>query len=470
VNGDFLAVAAQSRPDAAALRFRGAAMSYAVLDAVASGVAGAVAAAGFGPGDRVAVWGGNDPEMVAALWGIPRAGAMAMPLNTRLAVPEARRLVMDAGIGAVLAYPGVPDLGVPAVAADPNGSPLPTAAVDGPVYVVFTSGSSGPVAKGVVITRKNIAAAVAASRARLGNSSGDAWLAVLPLFHVGGLSILWRSAEAGGTVVLHEQFDPAAVAASLRAGAEATFVSLVPTMLDRVLATDSGPYHGVSAVLLGGGPIPPGLVARAEDAGLPVAVTYGMTETASQVATAPPGTDPAEGLDPLDGVEVEIVDGAGVSVGPGIEGTIRLRGPILSPGYLGEPARPPGAWFTTGDRGVRDAAGRLRVTGRSDDVIVTGGENVHPGEVEAALRLHPRVRDIAVFGVDDDQWGRTVAAAVVTDGAVTKQALAEFLSERIAGFKVPRVWRFVPEVPRTELGKIDRRRLGPEAGDRGGTG
>ncbi len=323
-----------------------------------------------------------------------------------------------------------------------------------PHTLVATSGTTGA-PRWVVLTRDNVAAAVAASQARLGNTAADRWLLVLPLHHVGGLSVLWRTVAAGGGVVLHERFDAARVAATLRSG-EATIASLVPTMLHRILAAEPGPYPPVK-VLLGGAAAPPGLVERGLDAGLAVLATYGMTEACSQVATVAPGEERAAlgtAGRPLDGVVVSVGDDGRIAVaGPTVSpGRIVVAGPTVSPGYAGEPPRE--GPFVTNDVGRLDAAGRLVLLGRADDVIVTGGENVWPQHVEEVLRGHPAVEDAAVYGVADPEWGERVTAAFTGDATVPD--LAAWAADRLPPPAVPKDWRRVPAIPRTSLGKLDR--------------
>jgi O-succinylbenzoic acid--CoA ligase len=258
-------------------------------------------------------------------------------------------------------------------------------------------------------------------------------------------------ARAGGTVVLEDRFDAARVAKMLRDGTVTT-ASLVPTMLRRVLDADPGPYRGVRAVLVGGGPAEPDLLRRAAGAGLPALQTYGMTETASQVATVDPAAIAAEAGTagrPLDGVEVRIVDDRERPVPRGSTGRIEVRGAVVSPGMLDEPERPPGVWLATGDLGSLDRDCRLTVAGRADDLIVTGGENVPPGVVEAALRLHPGVRDVRVRGEEDVEWGRTVVADLVLDPRFTVEDVARFARTRLAGFQVPKRWNLVETIERT---------------------
>jgi len=431
---DFLARAAADRPEAPALVVGERTISYATLDRAANAMAGMVLGAGL-EGTGVAFWGERDPATIAAMWGVCRAGSTAVPVDFRLPPAEAMRLTRDAGVRGL--FP-VPEGGIDALLDRrvPDeilawGPPHPAAR-----FVVFTSGSEGT-HKGVILTGENIAASVEGSRDRLGNGPDDAWLCVLPLFHVGGLSILWRQAEQAAPVVLEAGFEPRRVAGLL---GTVEFASLVPTMLRRVVA--SGRVVDSGAVLVGGGPADPSLLRTALDAGIPVLQTYGMTETASQVTTVAPGdeeTDLGTAGRPIAGAEVRIVDGR-----------IEVRGPMVSSGYLAEEPRADGSWFTTGDLGEIDDSGRLIVLGRADAVIVTGGENVHPAEVERVLLSHPGVVEARVFGIPDDEWGRRVVAEVVLEGATAAQ-LRQWAESRLTTAQLPKEWRPV-EGLRAKLG------------------
>jgi O-succinylbenzoic acid--CoA ligase len=253
-------------------------------------------------------------------------------------------------------------------------------------------------------------------------------------------------------------FDPATVGRWLASG-EVTLASLVPTMLRRLLDLDGrsrpAPSERLRAILLGGGPADPGLVERALDAGYPVRTTYGMTETSSQVVTMPGGDAPRRKLGsagvPLPGVELEIEAQTKADTGTH-RGSIRVRGPMISRAAADEHG-----WLTTGDLGRLDDEGFLWVEGRRDQVIVTGGENVSPAEVEATLRRHPQVADCAVLGLPDPEWGQAVAAAVVPQdphAPPTPEALAAWCRQHLAGFKVPKRWVVLEELPRTPSGKV----------------
>ncbi len=314
---------------------------------------------------------------------------------------------------------------------------------------VPTSGSTG-IPKAVRLTTANVTAAVSASQARLGNGAGDRWLLALPLHHVGGLSVLWRSAAVGGAVVVQAPFDAAATADLLASGA-VTYASLVPTMLARVL--DAGParYRRARGVLVGGAAVPPRLMRRAVDAGLPVLATYGSTETCSQIATVAPGEqEAAMGTvgRPLDGLTVTVdADEGGV-------GEILVDGAAVSIGYGLEPGRT--GPLRTGDLGRFDGNGRLVVEGRADDVIRTGGERVVPQRVEAALVDGVTVTAAAVVGVADTEWGEMVTALVVAGDGYDPDAVTLRARQSLSAHEVPKRLVVVDALPLLPNGKLDR--------------
>jgi O-succinylbenzoic acid--CoA ligase len=302
--------------------------------------------------------------------------------------------------------------------------------------VIRTSGTTGA-PKPVALTYANHVASAAASADALGVEAGDRWLCPLPLHHVGGLNVLIRSAINATTVVLHERFDADRVRAALESG-EVSLASLVPTMLARLRAAGLRRAPGLRAIALGGGPAPPGLLAWAREVGIPVVPVYGMTETCSQVVAGDPGR-------PLAGVELRI--GAG--------GEILVRGPMVAPAAVASDG-----WLHTGDLGSLDAAGRLRVLGRLKELIVTGGENVAPLEVERALLAHPAVVDAGVAGLPDPDWGEAVTAFVVLSDPAAEAELRDWCRERLEPFKVPKAFHAVERLPRSAGGKLIRDRLG----------
>jgi O-succinylbenzoic acid--CoA ligase len=302
--------------------------------------------------------------------------------------------------------------------------------------ILFTSGSSG-IPKGVRLTASNWLAAAAGSINRLGHGPGDRWLCPLPLHHIGGLSIIYRSVAAGGSVVLAPE--PADIAAWM---GRVQFASLVPTQLHRALENRTEMFSNRPVVLVGGGPSEGRLLDQADMAGMVVLPTYGMTETTSQAATARPG-DPGRRLFPLERVDIRV----------GSEDRIEVRGPTVFPGYVGEPERAAGDWFATADRGRIEPDGSLVVRGRLDRLIISGGENVDPALVEAAIEIHPDVVEAAVIALPDEEWGELVAAAYA--GSIRPDQLRSFIAAELPNYAVPKRWLQMDALPRTELGKVD---------------
>ena len=308
--------------------------------------------------------------------------------------------------------------------------------LDATAIVVHTSGTTS-VPKPVELTYGNWLWSALGSAVALGLDPGERWLCTLPLSHVGGLSILLRSAIYATTAVVHDGFDARAAAGALRAG-DATLVSVVPTMLARLLDAGLRDPPALRAALVGGGPIAPALLERAHQAGVRTVTTYGLTEACSQVTTGGPA---------LFCTRLRIGDG----------GEILVAGPTVAPG-----AAASDGWLHTGDLGsLHGADDSLVVTGRAADTIVTGGENVAPAEVEAVLATHPAVADVAVHGVADADWGERIVATIVRIPGATATAdeLAGYCRVRMARYKVPKEFRFSLDLPRTQSGKLLRRDL-----------
>ncbi len=340
-------------------------------------------------------------------------------------------------------------------AIDRRERPLPADAA----AILHTSGTTGT-PRAAVLTRTALIASAAASTANLGWQDDDRWLLCMPVARIGGLSILTRCLAARSCVVLAAGFDAATFPDGVATDG-ITLASLVPTMLHRVLDAHPGwvPPASLRAVLVGGAEAPPTLLQRAQERGLPIVLTYGMTETCSQVVATPYAARHAPGDcgtgRALPGADLRIRDGR-----------IEVRGPMLMAGYAGEAPLPPGAWFDTGDLGTVDAAGCLQVHARRTDLIVTGGENVYPAEVERALEECPGIAAAGVFGVPDPVWGQWVAAALVAGEAPPDDAiLAAHLAARLAPYKRPRRIGYVARLPLTPAGKPDRGALAALAGE-----
>lgn len=398
------------------------------------------------------------PETVIRLLALIEAEVCAIPLHPRL--PPATRAALlrlaapcidlDAG-EAVVAVRG-------ADAADVGdlvplrwcARPGTTRQAARPLAVLFTSGSSGS-PRAVELSRAAFRASAAASAAHLGWQEDDRWLCCLPLAHVGGLSIVIRCLLARRAVVLTAGFDAADVIGTIEREA-VTLASFVPTMLHRLFESDAGwrsPDH-LRAVLVGGGPVHDRLWAEIERRALPALATYGTTETCAQVATG--RFDAPRRLVPLEGVRLRIRDGRVEVAGPML--CSRVGVPAADEG----PVWTPDGFLRTGDSGqLRN--GKLTIHGRADDLIITGGENVAPAEVEAVLVAHPAVRRAVVFGVPDEQWGEVVAAALEAardHSRPSNRELRSWLEARLPSFGRPRRILWLTQLPETPVGKPDR--------------
>lgn len=483
------------RGDTLALRAGDVALTYAELASEAQRRAIALQERGVARGSRVGILTSPDSQNSldfvfwahAILW----VGATLVPLHSKASAAELDiqlskialelLLVDDARRLAELKHPPTNILDFSAPIA-PLGSECLPAQINGEdtMTVLFTSGTSGH-AKAVPLSVQNHQASASASSMRLGLCEDDHWLCCLPLCHVGGLAIMLRSAIYGTSFELMPGFSAPEVLALL-AEQRVTLASFVPTMLYRLLdEADADIRTRLRAVLIGGGPMDAELLREAHRRGIPALPTYGMTEMGSQIATLSPhetrqrtpgGDDRFDTAGtPLDGVTIRIEAEDGSACAAGEVGQIRVSGPMQSPGYLSTDADPPehdlrfiDGWFHTGDMGWLDAEGYLHIEHRISDLIVSGGENVDPTEVARVLRGVDGVRELAVVGVDDPEWGQVVAAVVVRkdSNAPTEpllQTLKQACAAELAPFKIPRKWRFIDEIPRTATSKTNRHQI-----------
>ncbi|MBE7480463.1 MAG: AMP-binding protein [Polyangiaceae bacterium] len=386
----------------------------------------------------------DEPTLVLSL-ALFDAGIPFLPLHPRASEVERELLVRRAN--AVRVEPS---------ALEPSAAALPPSGEE-TAALVATSGSTAE-PKLVALPRRAFLASARASAANLPLRPSDRWLLCLPFAHVGGLSILTRCLMAGSGVVAHPGFEPEALL-ELCERQRVSVLSAVPAMLGPLFSADGhGRLGRLRALLVGGAGCPSELRREACARRVPLLTSYGLTETCSQIATQRPGDahDP-ESLDSgqaLPGAELRVQDGV-----------LEVRGPMLANGYLGEPFAPD-AFFRTGDLGEIDAAGRVYVHGRADDVLLCGGENVHPESVERALRAQPGVRDALVFGAPDPRFGQVVAALLVlTPGLDPEPALRRVLegaAGSLSSFARPRRIACVAALPANALGKPDRRRAARE--------
>jgi O-succinylbenzoic acid--CoA ligase len=442
--------AAVARPGSLALVTPEGVLTFAGLRGAAASLAARAPLASVTPGIRIGLIGPADARWVVAFHALLWRGAVVVPLSAR-ATPEERAAALEAAgpsavfeTGALFADGERPGADVHT---DVNISEPPDWPMEAPRIVVCTSGSTGR-PKAVELTAAQLAFAAFGSTLRLGHAIDDRWLACLPLHAIGGLSILLRAAFCATTVELHAGFDAAVVTAALVEG-RCALVSLLPSMLAEVCAAleaaGARPSPRVRAVLVGGAPTPPALVSRAHALNLPLSLTWGMTETAAQVATWFPGAYDTVGVGPsLAFARVEADD----------DGRLVVRGPVA-----------PGGRLRSADTGAITPDGAVVIEGRVDDLVNSGGAKISPAEVEAVLARHPAVLEAAVVAAPDVRFGARPVAFVRARGALDAFALRDHCHAHLARHKCPDRFVFLNELPRVSTGKVDRRALLSRAAD-----
>lgn len=481
---DWLSYHALSSPQKVALIERKQRWTYVELNEIVAQTASRLLSAGVRPDQRVAVLMGNCATYVFLVHALMRVGAVLIPLNVRLTVEELRCQIEQSRCELLICDEQAETQAAVLLHSDLRVIPLsalnrlPTdLTVSGPSHplrfddlqsIVYTSGTTGR-SKGAMLTYGNQFWSATASAFRLGTLPHDRWLLCMPLYHVGGLAIALRCCLYGTTIVLQNKFDPQAVQQAIETE-QVTLVSLVPTMLHRLFPIweKQPPPASLRCVLLGGATAPKPLLERAIELGLSIATTYGLTEAASQVTTQPPGEvfkKRGSVGKPLMFSQVHIVDDQGRTQPTGETGEIVVQGPTVMQGYEGQSEATEKTLkdgkLHTGDLGYLDEDGDLWVVRRRTDLIVTGGENVYPTEVEQVLLQHPDVVEACVVGVDDAEWGQRVAAAIIRSrsSTVSETDLGSFCKGKLAGYKQPRVFRFYDQFPQTASGKIDRKSI-----------
>ncbi len=474
------------------------ASTYAALDRRVRALALRLRAAGVRPGDRVALLAPNVPAYLDATFAVAGVGAVLQPLNSRLAVRELNEVLADAETRVLLATAEFVPLHASLAGA---GASVPLLELDGIdpdehdpasfrpdashatdlAHLYYTSGTTGR-PKGVMLTHRNVCTHAFAAIDELELDASDRWGHFAPMFHLADAWATVAITAAGGTHVFEPRFTPEGALDRI-ANARVTITNLVPTMLNAMIANPRARGFDPSSlrmILSGGAPISPALVRRViETFRCEYVQTYGMTET-SPYLTLSLLHDHLRELPeeealryrartgrPFAGVELEIVDASGARV-PADDttvGEIRVRGASVSPGYWRRPEETDAAfrdgWLHTGDLAVVDDEGYVNIVDRKKDMIVTGGENVYSTEVENALSEHASVREVAVYGVPDAEWGERVCAAVVLHGDAVASAdeLVVWCRERIAGYKLPRHIELCEDLPKTATGKVSKATL-----------
>ncbi|WP_028923381.1 acyl-CoA synthetase [Pseudonocardia acaciae] len=479
--GSWTARRARKTPDKTAVIHGEARLSYRELHERAVRLAHGLRGLGLRRGDRVAYLGPNHPSFLETLFAAGMNGMVFVPLNMRLTGAELSYCLADSGASVLVSAPGhAAELTGRRVSLDGEYEPLLAAAstepvdepvtLDDPCMIMYTSGTTGR-PKGAVLSHGNITWNALNFLVDVDLAADEVTLVVAPLFHTAGLNVTCLpTLLKGGAVVLASAFDPSAVL-ELIGRHRVTFMFGVPTMYDAIAACPGWADADLSSLrqlACGGAPVPPATIRAYQRRGLSFSQGYGMTEASPgalylvrEASEAKAGT---AGV-PHFFTDVAVVDPDGRAVKPGEKGEVVVSGPNVMLGYWGRPddtaAAMAGGVFHSGDIATVDEGGYVSIAGRLKDMIISGGENVYPAEVEAALREHPDVADCAVIGVPDERWGEVGRAVVVARPGATPDGadLLGSLRGALAGYKIPKSVVFVDELPRSGAGKVLKNRL-----------
>ncbi len=484
---------AEDRPAKTAISFCGRALTYGDLDRRSNQAAQALRRAGVGVGDRVALIDRNCPEFFELLYAAAKLGAVLVAVNWRLTPTEMAFIVNDSTARVLVVGPEAAEqLGamgdLPLVrltvaigneyeawlAAAPDVDPGLTTGGDEVVTQMYTSGTTG-LPKGALITNTNLGTQLELGSSLMGVHDRSVTLSVMPLYHIAGSAGALMGLYAGATVVLHREVDPPAIVDAIES-ARVTFAILVPAVIQMVLAVPGvggRDFSSIEAIGYGASPISEAVMLRASEVFGTLYQLYGLTETTGAVTALAPEAllGHPERLRSagtvLAGHELRIAGPDGAPLPTGQVGEVCVRGPLVMKGYWDRPDATAQAidrdgWFHSGDAGYLDDDGFLYIHDRIKDMIISGGENVYPAEVENVLMAHPAVADAAVIGVPDERWGETVKAVIVRaageDGSADADILA-YCRSRLAGFKCPTSIDWVAALPRNPSGKILKREL-----------
>jgi o-succinylbenzoate---CoA ligase len=459
-------------PNRVAIEWNGKEVTFASLHEKVEQSARQLATYGIRKGDMVAVHMTNSMEMVLVIHALQYIGAVTVLLNTRLTTAEIKWQLEDASVKLVICDNCIDSISIPQVTTYEWGKEKEASielqthySLDDVTSILYTSGTTGN-PKGVMLTYGNHYHSAVGSALNLGLHQDDCWLACLPFFHVGGFSLLMKSVIYGMKIIIHESFDVQAVYKEIMQE-KVTLISVVSKTLQDLIQLADKPFPStLRCALLGGGPAPVSLIEACLEKGVNVYQTYGMTETSSQIVTLAPEyvlEKVGSAGKPLFPCELQIRKDDMV-VSPYEEGEIVVKGPNVTNGYYNREDATKEAikegWLYTGDIGYIDDEGFLYVLDRRKDLIISGGENIYPAEIEAALLSHPYIVDAGVVGMGDAQWGQVPIAVVVTNvDAVTEDEVIKHCYTKLARYKVPKRICFTDCLPRNASNKLVRRKL-----------
>lgn len=466
-------------PNRSAILFEDQEYSFKDMYDLSFQMAGHLQKQGVKKGDYVAILLRNHLDTAVILLSLQLLGGVAVILNNRLTADELAWQIEDSKSTLFITEEGfrekilkiqspIPLVWKEELGASSFENPILQEEIDlnDICSVMYTSGTTG-FPKGVIQTYGNHWWSATGSALNLGLREDDCWLCTVPLFHISGFSILMRSMVYGMKIILHETFDEKRVVDVIKEE-KVTIMSVVSTMLSRLLEfleSDTLPSH-FRCMLLGGGPAPLPLLETCVEKNIPVYQSYGMTETSSQIVTLAPEFSirklgsAGKALFPS---QIKIIDAKGTESEALQSGEIMVKGPNVTAGYLNREQDTRNhfmdGWLKTGDIGYLDEEGFLYVLDRRSDLIISGGENIYPAEIEGILTSHPQIMDAGVVGVEDTKWGQVPVAFVEKKGNVTKEGIIHYCSEKLAKYKIPKQIFFVEKLPRNASRKLLRREL-----------
>ncbi len=482
---------AEQRPENPAIIFEGDETSYGEFAARVRRQAGLLKDSGVCVGDRVGFLGFNQPSFIETLFATVALGAIFVPLNFRLTGEELTFIIGDAGVHSLVVdseltpviqsvQDRLPCRNYLSVGSDVNGfvdletamasasslSDVVELAAHDTLLIMYTSGTTG-LPKGAMLTHGNIVWNNVNANLAFGAKSTDVLLTAAPLFHIGGLNVMTISAlQMGSPLVLLRHFDPGAVLSAIQSY-NVTHMFGAPAMF--LFMAQHPDFHStdlssIEILIVGAAPCPESLISLYGDRGISFCQGYGLTETSPFASFLGPERCleklGSAGLSPVH-TELRIVDGDNAAVGPHERGEICVKGPNIMKGYWNRPEATAKAidaegWFHSGDVGYLDDEGYLYICDRLKDMVISGGENVYPAEVESVLFAHPAISEVAVIGLPDEKWGEavTAVAALNEDHSLTLDELREFADAKLARYKLPLRLHLVPELPRNPAGKV----------------
>lgn len=474
---NFLKKRAFLTPDRVAVYFQEQKLTFKELYERAYETTGQLQGYGLKKNQYVGVLLKNHLDTVVILYALQLMGVQAVILNNRLSLNEISWQLHDSKAESLITEPDFSEVKVEIkkilkdeLFMSPIENPViqDDISLDDVCTIMYTSGTTGK-PKGVIQTFGNHWSSAVGSALNLGITENDCWLCSVPLFHISGYSILMRSIIYGMPIVLHESFDPQRTIADITKK-QVTIMSVVGTMLLRVVEAlkDSRLPSQFRCMLLGGGPAPLPLLEACKQKDIPVFQTYGMTETASQIVTLSPEYSISKlgsAGKPLFLSQLQIKMDDGRLASPKEAGEIVVKGPNVTSGYLHRPdatnEKFHDGWFSTGDIGYLDEEGFLYVLDRRSDLIISGGENIYPAEIESVLLAHPAIKEAGVTGLENETWGQVPVAFVVknSEAIVTPDDLQQFCLQCLAKYKVPKEYYFIDKLPRNAAKKLMRRKL-----------